>query len=221
MSSSPQSKHTSQIFGTLKLYDNMSKTWSYIRPQMIGDMKYSIHTFDHAGWLMCDGRSLSKSQFADLYQLVGDTYGNPTPDTFNLPDLRGRVMGNVGQGTGLTNRSTGTMIGSETHTLSVNEMPSHNHTGTTNTAGSHTHTSNAIGGQGNLGLSLANGASTAIETDVSLGELNLNTTPFALTISSNGDHVHNFTTGSVGGGAPHNNMQPTAFIGNYFIYGKN
>ena len=127
MSLGPQTKNAYQIFGSLKLYNEDSGTWSYIRPQMVGDMKYSVHTFDHFGWLKCDGRTLNKIEYSELFTLVGTMYGSPTADTFKLPDLRGRVIGNIGQGSGLTNRSSGTLIGAETHTLTVGEMPTHNH----------------------------------------------------------------------------------------------
>jgi microcystin-dependent protein len=43
--------------------------------------------------------------------------------------MRWRVMGGVGEGVGLTNRNIGDMVGSETHTLTSSEMPSHTHTG--------------------------------------------------------------------------------------------
>lgn len=105
MSLGPQSKNTYQIFGSLKLYNENSGTWSYIRPQIVGDMKYSVHTFDHFGWLKCDGRSLNKEEYSELFNLIGTSYGEPSPDTFKIPDLRGRVIGNIGQGSGLTNRS--------------------------------------------------------------------------------------------------------------------
>lgn len=38
------------------------------------------------------------------------------------------------------------------------------------------------------------------------------------TVAGSGSHVHTFTTNSTGGGLAHNNMQPTLFIGNVFIY---
>lgn len=45
----------------------------------------------------------------------------------SLPDPRGRVVIPAGQGSGLTNRSKGQTGGSESHTLSVAELPSHTH----------------------------------------------------------------------------------------------
>lgn len=74
--------------------------------------------------------------------------------------------------------------GAETVTLDSTMMPSH------------THTNNAPGGQGNLGLVLADGTNTATAVDPSAGELKVWDLPHALTI------------GNTGGGLPHANMQP-------------
>lgn len=204
-----------------------------------GDMKWSCQSADAYGWMLCDGRALSKEEYKDLYDVIGAQFGGDD-DTFNLPDFRGRVMGAVGSAPGLTSRSAGDAVGREMHTLALNQLPSHTHTGSTSadgghnhggataSNGSHTHTTNANGGQGGLGLAGASGANTAVETDSTLGELNLWTTPSALTISSAGSHSHNissdgqhahtFTTNATGGGQAFDIMQPTLFAGNVFIY---
>lgn len=44
-----------------------------------------------------------------------------------LPDCRGRTLIAAGQGTGLTNRSVGEVLGAQTHTLLINEIPAHSH----------------------------------------------------------------------------------------------
>lgn len=49
-------------------------------------------------YLLCDGRSLSRTDYADLFAVISTTWGNESPTTFNLPDLRGRSP--VGAGTG-------------------------------------------------------------------------------------------------------------------------
>lgn len=160
----------------------------------IADLKWSARDNDHVGWVKCDGRALSRTAYKELFDVVGTTYGvGDGLTTFNIPDCRGRVLGGAGNGTGLTARSKGAIVGAETHVLSTNEMPSH------------THTSNAVGGT--LGLMTSNGDNTASGgLDVTVGEPNLYAAPVALTINS------------AGSGAAHNNMQPTIFIGNVFIY---
>lgn len=185
----------------------------------IGDIKHSAKEADHNGWLLCDGRSLNETEYPLLFQAIGTSFGTLGPGTFSLPDGRGRVLGGIGAGTGLTPRALGTSVGSETVILSGNELPPHTHTGTTNSDGSHSHTSNAVGGQGNYGLALANGGGTIpTGTDSTLGELNIATVPQALTINAAGTHTHAFTTDSTGLGQPLSLMQPTLFIGNVFIF---
>lgn len=46
-----------------------------------------------AGWLLCDGSTLSQSQYAALYSVIGTNFGaNPPTGEFYLPDLRGRFV---------------------------------------------------------------------------------------------------------------------------------
>ena len=204
-------------------HEHMNNIVKYLhertRPD-VGDYKWSCKQEDFNGWVVCDGRTLSRTQYPDLFDILGSSFGSSCGNTFRLPDYRGKIMGGIGEGNGLTARSFGDDVGSETHTLSENEMPPHTHTGTTATAGSHAHTTNATGGQGSPGLVIANGANTIVETDSSMNELNLSGTGIALNVAANGDHTHTFTTNSTGGSNAHNNMQPTLFGGNVFVYAK-
>jgi microcystin-dependent protein len=81
-----------------------------------------------------------RHRYRKLFKVIGTTYGSESDDTFMLPDCRGRILGAIGQGSNLTNRTFGTKLGEEKHTLSVSELVSHSHTGTTNNAGNHSHT---------------------------------------------------------------------------------
>ena len=157
------------------------------------------------GWFDCDGRTLNVGLFSKLFNAIRYTYGG-TDISFNIPDIRGRVCVGSGAGNALSTRTLGTAGGEENHILNVNEMPSHSHTGTTDLGGTHSHTSNATGGS--LGLAFADGNNTVTEADGSSGELNVWTLPRALSINTDGNHSHNFTTGNSGSGGAHNNMQP-------------
>src|SRR2546421_10755651 len=45
------------------------------------------------GWLPADGSEVSRTQYAALFAAIGTTYGAGNGSTtFNLPDLRGRVL---------------------------------------------------------------------------------------------------------------------------------
>lgn len=60
------------------------------------------------GWLSCLGQEVSRSQYADLFSVIGTTYGDGDEETtFNLPNLSGRVVVGRGTGVGLTARSMG------------------------------------------------------------------------------------------------------------------
>ena len=123
------------------------------------------------------------------------------------------MFGGVGSGSGLTNRTLGTTVGAETHTLTIPQIPSHDHGGSTNVEGSHSHTHNANGGD--VGLAFKNYSSTPAGLDNDGNELNLSTTG-QLEITANGSHSH--TISAQGNGEAHNNMQPTLFCGNMMIF---
>lgn len=52
-----------------------------------------------AGWLMCDGASKVRADFADLFAAIGTTFGAADGTHFNVPDLRARTPVGVGAGT--------------------------------------------------------------------------------------------------------------------------
>jgi hypothetical protein len=49
-----------------------------------------------AGYLLCDGNYVSKTQYADLYAAIGDAWGVAPGDNFRLPDLRGLFLRGAG-----------------------------------------------------------------------------------------------------------------------------
>jgi len=75
-----------------------------------------------ADWLPCDGASLLRADYQDLFAVIGTTYGAADGTHFNLPDLQNRVPMGVGS------NALGAQLGSATHTLTAGEMPVHTHT---------------------------------------------------------------------------------------------
>ncbi len=135
------------------------------------------------GWVVCDGRALERVTYPALFALIATTYGagNGTT-TFNVPDLRGRVVVGMDNMGGVSanilsapwSKIVGGTGGEEQHQLSINELPSH------------AHTSRITGATFGLGAAAGANASAG-----SVG--NLNTT-------------------SVGGGGAHNNVQPSMAV---------
>jgi microcystin-dependent protein len=96
----------------------------------LGEIRIFPYTFAPRGWATCSGQLLSIAQNTALFALVGTTYGGDGQTTFGLPDLRGRVPIGQGQGPGLSSYTLGQVAGTETTTLTINQLPSHTHTAT-------------------------------------------------------------------------------------------
>lgn len=219
---------------------------------LTGDTKSSFVLDDHMGWLKCDGRALDKVAYNLLFQVVGFQFGG-SGNTFNLPDLQGRVMGNTGFVTDENERTRtfapGTSTGELDHKLIQSEMPSHNHdidgaqyvdtpvtangntslneTGITidnNSTGitddGHTHPNiSAVNSYQNRGvgtLASANvGSDYSSPISIGTGYADINDPTHNHNIT---DPTHRHQIKSNGGDQYHNNIQPTLFYGNTFIY---
>jgi microcystin-dependent protein len=104
----------------------LSKGSSMSEP-FLGEIKIVGITFPPRGWADCNGQLLPINQNQALYSLLGTNFGGDGRTNFGLPDLRGRLPVHLGSGVGLTPRSMGQKSGTETHAMSVNEMPVHSH----------------------------------------------------------------------------------------------
>jgi microcystin-dependent protein len=206
-------------------------------------------SYPPVGYLLCDGSSLSKTIYWQLYSIIGTTYGEDDPDSFCLPDLRGRVIfGNDNDAFSFAN-----IGGNSTVTLTNNNLPSHSHTGTVDSNGAHTHTGttdsngshshditdlghqhaliNAVDdnngsnnpGQYPAGDAVSNavfgGPTSSATTGISINANGAHTHTF--TTASNGAHVHTFTTNNTGLGNAFSILNPYLVLSYIIRHGVN
>jgi len=186
------------------------------------------------GWLLCDGSAVSRTTYADLFAVIGTTYGTGDgTTTFNLPNTTGRnIIGKASSGTFASLNATS---GAETHTLTTAQMPSHTHdvdpasyssTATTSNAGAHLHYS----GRGEVSESAGDTAKMAFgnsntTTGTSYTHYNHGDSIVLPATSTASDHAHSvtvtvdlpsITSTSVGSGTAHNILDPYIVL-NYII----
>jgi len=97
-----------------------------------------ISETEPSGWLKCDGSAVSRTTYSTLFAVIGTSFGTGDGSTtFNLPDLQGRTVIGSGSGSGLTSRTLAASGGAETdsHTLTLDEIPAHTHTYRSNESG--------------------------------------------------------------------------------------
>ncbi len=161
---------------------------------LVGQIMLFGGNFAPRGWAFCDGQLLDIESNEALFAILGTTYGGDGHHKFGLPDLRGRVPVNAGHGDGLTPRSIGQKTGAETVVLSAAQLPEHQH-------------DLLITGPPLEDIPITNDAIGRADALV------IGTEPDAQT--GTGPLCHK-TTGMNGGGAAHDNMQPSLCI-NYII----
>ena len=108
--------------------------WSTVIPA--GEIIASAANTAPPGTVLCDGRSLSRTDYAELFAAIGTTYGSGSGTTFKVPDARGRCL--IGSSSAYALGSSG---GAAEVALTAAQMPAHKHTGSVSiSGGAHTHT---------------------------------------------------------------------------------
>ena len=172
------------------------------------------------GYLICDGSIISRTTYNNLFNIIGTNFGSGDgTTTFNLPDMRGKFP--IGADSTYTFGSSG---GSNSKTLTIDELPAHTHTGTTDNSGSHTHTITDPGHShiSRIGFDDGNQSNTdgqappgdSSTENIKNGYVTTSNTT-GISINSSGNHTHTFTTNSVGSGNSFSIMNP--YISLYYI----
>ena len=81
---------------------------------IVGTVAYFGRSSVPKGWLECNGASLIRNDFIDLFNIIGTTYGSVDANSFNLPDLRGEFIRCWDNGRGVDKYPTYTYGGSTT-----------------------------------------------------------------------------------------------------------
>lgn len=87
-----------------------------------------------AGWLLCNGTSISRTTYAALYSVVANRFGSVDGSSFNVPDFRGRFLRGRDAGTGRdpdrnsrTAMNTGGAVGDLVGSVQGDMFRSHTH----------------------------------------------------------------------------------------------
>jgi microcystin-dependent protein len=146
----------------------------------LGEIKLVSFNFPPKGWALCNGQLLPINQNQALFALLGTTYGGNGQTNFALPNLRGRVPVHMGDMNPL-----GTAAGASSVTLTQAQLPAHMHQGVQSNAlaTSNNPAGAMLGKKGRLGRDL-------------------------YAAPSNVSHTAATASTPIGGGQPHNNMQP-------------
>lgn len=168
-----------------------------------GDIKPYAGATAPTGWLVCDGSAVSRALYAALFAAIGVTWGSGDGSTtFNVPDLRGRML--LGAGGSYALGATG---GAATTTLGVANLPAHSH-GVTDPGHSH-----GVTDPGHVhGLPSNNGAGavqTATYTAQAKVAVNSDSATTGVTVNSGATGI---TTTNTGSGTAATTISPYAVI---------
>ena len=154
----------------------------------VGSIMSYIGTTDPDGWVICDGVERSNNGVYD--SLINMGIGSESGGNYIPPNLNDRFLYGTSSVVNI-----GDISGTNSVTLTSDNIPQHNHTGSTNTTGSHSHAQRTIHGHGG---NLNNRAAVDEGGDNNIVNEGIST-------HNAGNHSHTFTTSTA------YSANPTAF----------
>ena len=169
-----------------------------IQPAPVGSIQIWPSTVIPSGYALCDGSSMSRSEYSELYAVLGTIYGSNDDSSFKLPDMRGYFVAgrgangydNVGDKGGtntvqLTANQSG--VPAHTHatqsTLNIGAAGDHNHSAINPYSGADLATTNGTG----TGYKLMNISDSSVTDDTQRGKV--------LKTNTAGSHTHSIAGG--------------------------
>ncbi len=160
----------------------------------VGEISIAGFNFAPVGWAQCNGQLLPISQNTALFSILGTTYGGDGRSNFGLPNMQGVSPLGAGQGPALSLYNLGDTGGTSTVQLTLPQVPVHTHgLGAVIRTGTTPNTADAVGSLPATSPTTDFLYSTTASPTDFMAPLNVNLDPQA---------------GMIGGGQPHNNMQP-------------
>jgi len=128
--------HALDVTGDLNITGDYKVNGTNLQTVPTGTVSAFAGSAAPTGYALCDGSEVNRTTQAALFAVIGTTYGvGDDSTTFNLPDLRGRVVAGLDSDNNVLDETTsidgtalGEVGGDDVHTLTVAQMPSHNHT---------------------------------------------------------------------------------------------
>jgi microcystin-dependent protein len=138
-------------------------------------------SFAPAGWMFCSGQLIPISENDSLFVVIGTQFGGDGQSTFALPNLQSRVP--MHQGTlGAQTNTIGEAAGTESVTLTIQQIPVHTHALLASDTISNTQTPGGnVGARGSGQIYTSNESLTSMSTQ---------------------------SVSPIGGSQPHENVQP-------------
>ncbi len=167
----------------------------------VGDFKMSIRKSDFGNWKICDGRDLTTEEY-DIIMTDGLMGTWQTSFQHKRPDGRGRAIGAYGISSGGVERLPGEALGEDLTVMTMAQMPRHSH---------------YVRVQKGAEVKDTAGWDDQADGREFLFAATDRTTDYGLHYRKSND-TGNPGMSYEGNNMPQNNLQPTIFLGNLFVY---